>query len=145
MADSPAAGTLRLEVATPERMLIGEDVREVTVPGATGELGILPGHAALLGELGAGQLAYSLTSGQRHSVVVCGGWVEVHNDHVRVLASSAERANEIDVARAEAAFKRASERLNQVGEGNIDIARALNAMKRAQARLAAANAARSSH
>jgi F-type H+-transporting ATPase subunit epsilon len=114
----------------------------VTIPGAGGELGILPGHAALLSELGAGEHAYNLPNGQRNSLVVSGGWVQVHNDHVRVLASSAERANEIDVARAEASFKRASERLSRPGEGTVDIARALNAMKRAQARLAAAKAAR---
>jgi F-type H+-transporting ATPase subunit epsilon len=123
-------------------MLIGESVRDVTIPGASGELGILPGHAPLLSELGTGELIYNLINGQRNSLVVSGGWVQIHNDHVRVLASSAERANEIDVARAEAAFKRATGRLKNPGDGTVDIARALNAMKRAQARLAASKAAR---
>ncbi|MEZ5402144.1 MAG: ATP synthase F1 subunit epsilon [Bryobacteraceae bacterium] len=136
------ADTFRLEVATPERQLIGEAVREATIPGATGELGILPGHAALLGEVGAGELRYVLSTGEKHTMVVFGGWIEVNNDVVRVLADSAERVNEIDVARAEAAFKRATERMGKVGDGTMDLARALNAMKRAQARLAAAKSGR---
>lgn len=130
--------TFRLEVATPERQLIGEAVSDASIPGASGELGILPGHSPLLGEVGAGELRYTLSTGEKHSMVVFGGWLEVNNDVVRVLANSAEKLNEIDVARAEAAFKRATERMAKVGEGTVDLARALNAMKRAQARLAAA-------
>ena len=117
-------------------------MREVSVPGASGDLGILPGHAPLLGEVGAGELRYTLSTGEKHSMVVVGGWIEVNNDVVRVLAESAEQVNEIDVARAEAAFKRASERVNRVGADQVDLARALNAMKRAQARLAAAKSGR---
>ncbi|MEZ5356588.1 MAG: ATP synthase F1 subunit epsilon [Bryobacteraceae bacterium] len=132
------ADTFLLEVATPARLLIGEAVREVTIPGASGEVCILPGHAALLGAVGAGELRYTLETGEKNSMVVFGGWVEVNGDIVRVLAASAERLNEIDVARAEAAFQRASERVNGIGSGHVDLARALNAMKRAQARLAAA-------
>lgn len=132
------ADTFRLEVATPERQLIGEAVREASIPGSAGELGILPGHSPLLGQIGAGELRYTLSTGEQHTMVVFGGWVEVNHDVVRVLADSAERVNEIDVARAEAAFKRATERMAKVGEGTVDLARALNAMRRAQARLAAA-------
>jgi F-type H+-transporting ATPase subunit epsilon len=128
------AGMILLEVATPERMLLKEQVREVQVPGLGGELGILPEHAPLLSELGSGQLSYVVENGQRKFMAVCGGYVEVLPDHVRVLADRAENANEIDVQRAEAALKRAEERImNPTAE--VDVARALNAMKRAQARL----------
>ncbi|MEZ5356587.1 MAG: ATP synthase F1 subunit epsilon [Bryobacteraceae bacterium] len=135
------ADTFRLEVATPERQLIGEAVREASIPGLAGELGILPGHAPLLGEVGAGELRYTLATGEKHTMVVFGGWIEVNNDVVRVLAQSAERINEIDLARAEAAFARARERAGRLGTDQVDLARALNAMKRAQARLAAAKSA----
>jgi len=128
--------SFRLEVATPERMLINEAVTEAYIPGADGYLGILPGHAPLLSEVGIGQLDYTLVNGQKHLVVVQGGWVEIHGHHVRVLANAAEMANEIDVERAQRALKRAMDRLNHKGE--VDLARALNAARRAQARLEAA-------
>lgn len=131
--------SFRLEVATPERMLINEAVTEAYVPGADGFIGILPGHAPLLGELGFGRMDYTLVTGQKHSMVVQGGWVEVNGHHVRVLATAAELANEIDVERAQKALKRAMDRLNHRGE--VDLARALNAAKRAQARLDAAKVA----
>ncbi len=99
-------------------------------------IGVLPGHAALLSALGIGELSYTI-QGLRHTIVVAGGFVEVRNDHVRVLADRAELATEIDVSRAEAALKRAQDRLGHITPG-IDTARALNAMRRAQARLAAA-------
>ncbi|MBI5281846.1 MAG: F0F1 ATP synthase subunit epsilon [Candidatus Solibacter usitatus] len=135
------AGMLQLEVATPERMLLKEQVREVEVPGAGGALGILPGHAPLLSELGNGRLSYVLENGHRKWMAVCGGYVEVQSDRVRILADSAENADEIDVNRAAAALKRAEERILNPLPG-IDVARALNAVARAQARLAAIKSAR---
>ena len=131
------ADTFQLEIATPERLLVQEQVTEAQIPGAEGMLGILPEHAPLLSELGTGELAYTTSAGRR-SIVVSGGWLQVLQNHVRVLADRAELANEIDAARAEAALKRAQERLNQTAASNIDVARALNAAKRAEARLAAA-------
>jgi F-type H+-transporting ATPase subunit epsilon len=122
-------------VVTPERMLIKEQVLEVT--GLGGELGILPEHAALLSELGCGPLAFTLETGQKKCLSICGGYVEVLPDQVRVLAQIAEFADEIDVKRAEAALLRAEERVLRP-TADLDSARALNAMKRAQARLAAA-------
>lgn len=116
---------LELEVATPERQLVREDVAEVQVPGKDGYLGILPGHAALLSQLGAGSLSY-VAGGRRRYLCVCGGFLEVLPGHVRVLADVAERAEEIDVDRAKAALQRAQETA------------ALPAIERAQARLAAA-------
>ncbi|MBL0157479.1 MAG: F0F1 ATP synthase subunit epsilon [Bryobacterales bacterium] len=131
------AATLRLEVVTPERMLIKEQVLAVTVPGLGGELGILPEHAPLLSELGCGPLTFTLETGQKKSLSICGGYVEVLPDRVRVLATLAEFADEIDVKRAEEALKRAEERVLHP-TADLDTARALNAMKRAQARVAAA-------
>jgi len=83
------AETFLLEVATPEKLLVREPVTEAQIPAANGYVGILPGHAALLAELGAGKLTYT-ASGQRRSLNVSGGWLEVADDHVRVLADTAE-------------------------------------------------------
>ncbi len=83
------AETLLLEVATPERLMVRETVREAQIPARNGYIGVLPGHAALLAELGAGELSY-LAGGLRRSLRVAGGWVEILNDHVRVLADTAE-------------------------------------------------------
>ena len=131
------ADTFLLQIATPERLLIHERVTEAQIPAANGYLGILPEHSPLLAELGIGELSYVVGSGRRQTIAVEGGWVEVLPDHVRVLATSAEKASEIDLQRAEEALRRASERLAHPEE-NLDLARALNAMKRAQARLDAA-------
>ena len=131
------AGVLQLEVATPERLLLKEQVLQVQVPGLDGEMGILPEHAALLSELGSGPLVYTLEDGNRKCMSICGGYVEVLPDRVRVLATRAEQADEIDAKRAEDALKRAEERLAHP-TAEMDISRALNAMKRAQARIAAA-------
>jgi F-type H+-transporting ATPase subunit epsilon len=130
------ADKFQLEIATPERLLIREQVSEAQVPAANGYLGVLPGHAPLLAALGTGELTY-LADGRRSSLSIDGGWVEVLPDCVRVLATHAEKASEIDMKRAAESLKRAEERLAHPGAG-IDVARALNAMTRAQARLAAA-------
>ena len=100
-------------------------------------IGVLPEHAPLVSELGCGPLTYTLETGQKKSLSICGGFLEVLQDRVRVLAQRAEFADEIDVKRAEAALMRASERVLHP-TADLDSARALNAMKRAQARLAAA-------
>src|SRR5690348_11399058 len=99
-----------LEIATPERQLVREEVTEVQLPGKSGYLGILPGHAALLGQLGTGFLSYT-TAGRKRFLSVQGGFVEVLADHVRVLANVAERAEEIDVERAREDLKRAHEQV----------------------------------
>ena len=134
------AETFRLEIASPERMLVNEAVTDATIPGEQGMLGILPGHAPLLSELGRGELTYTLLNGQRHFMAVQGGYLEISGNHVRVAAHNAEYANEIDIARAETALKRVANPLP-----GMDVARALNAMKRAQARLNAAKAAPSNY
>lgn len=85
------AETLLLEVATPERLLVRERVREAQIPCRNGYIGVLPGHAALLSELGAGRLSYAGETGAG-TLVISGGWVEVLDDHIRVLADEAEPA-----------------------------------------------------
>ena len=130
------ADKFQLEIATPDRMVVREQVTEAQVPAANGYLGLLPGHSPLLAQLGTGELTY-VAEGRRHSISISGGWVEVLPEHVRVLSTTAEKASEIDPKRAEDALHRAEERLAHPDAG-VDIARSLNAMKRAQARLAAA-------
>ena len=111
---------IQLIVVTPERQLLRESVVEVTVPGLDGQLGILPGHAPLMTELGIGELAYrTSTSSQPIVLAVISGFAEVLPDRVTVLAETAERAEEIDLARAEAAKARAEKRL-AAGDTNID-------------------------
>ena len=127
--------TFQLEIATPNHLLVREQVAEAQIPAFNGYLGILPEHSPLLSALGTGALTFTV-GGHRRSLAVSGGYVEVQPDHVRVLADYAENADEIDMERARLALKRAEERLSKVPAGT-DIAQALNAMTRAQARLAA--------
>jgi F-type H+-transporting ATPase subunit epsilon len=82
------AETFLLEVATPESLLVRDQVSEAQIPARNGYVGILPGHAALLAELGEGELSYT-AEGRRRSLTVQGGWLEVAGDHVRVLANGA--------------------------------------------------------
>jgi F-type H+-transporting ATPase subunit epsilon len=132
------ADTLSLEVATPERELVRDLVSDVQVPGKNGYMGILPGHAPLLGLLGIGTLAYvSVSDGKKRYLSIHQGFLEVLEDHVRVLADVAERAEEIDVQRAKAALQRAQEEGLNPALG-VDPGAALLAMERAQARLEAA-------
>jgi len=83
------ADTFLLEVATPERLMVHENVSEAQIPAADGYLGILPGHASLLSELGSGTLSYT-AGGHHRSLRIEGGWLEVSNDHARVLATTAQ-------------------------------------------------------
>ena len=83
------ADTFLLEVATPERLMVRENVSEAQIPAKDGYLGILPGHAALLSELGSGVLRYT-ADGHHHSLRIEGGWLEVKDDCARVLATAAQ-------------------------------------------------------
>ncbi|HEX3744286.1 MAG TPA: ATP synthase F1 subunit epsilon [Bryobacteraceae bacterium] len=122
------AEELDLEVATPERELVRQNVSEVQVPGKDGALGILPGHAALLGQLGAGALLYT-AAGETHALAIDGGFLEVLDDHVRVLADSAEKAENIDLTRAKANLQKAMEQLESAEKADV----ALAAVNHAQA------------
>ena len=105
------AQQLQLEVVTPERRVLSEPVDAVTVPGAGGELGILPGHTPLISQLQTGVLSYT-TGGKSAQLHVSGGFVEVKDDHVSVLAEIAERPEEIDAARARLAREHVEKQLN---------------------------------
>jgi F-type H+-transporting ATPase subunit epsilon len=130
------AETFQLEIATPDRLLVREQVEEAEIPLENGYIGVLPGHSPLLGEIGTGDLVYA-AQGRRRHMAVSGGWVEVLGGNVRVLADSAEKADEIDAARAAEAQQRALDRLSRP-PADLDVARALTALHRAQARLEAA-------
>lgn len=126
---------IELSVVTPERQLARESVVEVTIPGPAGALGILPGHAPLMTELGIGELTYrTATSTHPISLAVIRGFAEVLPDRVTVLAETAERAEEIDLARAEAAKARAEHRLAS-NDTNIDWDRAIVALQRSLIRI----------
>ena len=128
---------IQLEVVTPERELVHQSALAVSVPAKNGYLGILPGHAPLLSELQPGDLTY-VEDYVTRSLSVSWGFVEVLPERVIVLAQTAERAEEIDVARAQRAKQRAEDRLNNVTATDIDFERARAALERALARLQAA-------
>lgn len=127
-----------LEVVTPIRSLIQEQVDELNIPGEDGYLGILPGHSALLATLGQGELMYRRGE-QRRYLALFKGFMEVRDDHVTVLADLAEGTRDIDRARAEAARQRAEERLRMLHGHDIDYERARAALMRALLRLQVAS------
>jgi len=129
------AGKLKLDVAVPQRLMLSEDVDEVQAPGEDGSLGILPDHAPLMTQLGIGVLSYKV-AGQARYMALTGGVMEVLPDHVRVLADTAEWADEVDIERAEQSRRRANDML-QSHEMQIDVERATRAIRRAEARLEA--------
>lgn len=131
---------LLLEIVTPDRALVREEVDEIQVPGSEGYFGILPGHTPLLATLKVGELWYRAGQEKRY-LAIAGGFVEVLPDHVTILAQVAERAEEIDVARAEAARKRAEERLGRP-HADMDWERARIAMMKSLIRLQVASRAR---
>ena len=124
---------IKLSIVTPERSLVSEDVDEVQIPGASGYFGVLPGHAPLFSELKVGELSYRKGTTWT-SLVVAWGFVEVINDQVRVLAETAERANEIDIERATRSKERAEDRLKKA-EAGVDFDRARIALERAIIRI----------
>ncbi len=130
------ADAFQLDVATPERLIVEERVTEAQIPARGGYLGVLPGHAPLVAELQSGVLSY-VAAGRIRYLAIHGGFVEVLPDHVRVLADLGERAEEIDVARAQAALERAKKTIEEP-HVNVDPAAALAEMQRAEARLEAA-------
>jgi F-type H+-transporting ATPase subunit epsilon len=129
------AEALDLEIVTPERLLVKEQVSEVQVPAKDGYLGILPGHAALLSELGTGFLSYTVGSRKRF-LAIQGGFVEVLPEQVRILANIAEKAEEIDVEKARTALQKAADDMDNPALA-VDPARALEAVALAQARVSA--------
>ena len=131
------ASTFDIEIATPERLLTREKAIRSQIPTRDGYIGVLPDHAALLAELGIGALTYTTPDDHRFSLAISGGYVEIHNNVVRVLTDVAEKGQEIDVTRAEKDLKHAQDAMINPALG-MDIASALIAIRHAQARITAA-------
>src|SRR6266699_556362 len=126
---------IELVIVTPEKQLLRSKVANMQMPGENGYLGILPGHAPLMTELGIGELSYHEVSGKESThVAIVRGFAEVLPDRVTVLAETAERAEEIDVQRAKDALARAEKRL-ATNDPNIDWDRANIALQRALIRV----------
>ena len=125
--------TMRLEIITVERVLFDSEVDAVVALGAEGELGILPNHAALMTMLQPGELRYRIGNEESY-LAITGGFMEVAGNRVTVLADAAERAEEIDEARAQEAVRQAQERIAQRGE-EMDLEQALHSLRRAQVRV----------
>src|SRR5215471_3420629 len=134
-----AEGTIDLTIVTPERSVVHEKVDELQIPGAGGYFGILPGHAPLFSELKVGEVSYRQRD-RWYFISVAWGFVEVQSDQVRILAETAERSHEIDVARATRAKERAEQRIAKGGD-EIDYQRALVALERALIRIQVASKA----
>jgi F-type H+-transporting ATPase subunit epsilon len=124
---------IRLDIVTAERVVYSEEVDIVVAPGVLGELGVLPHHAPLMTTLEPGELRVR-KGGEEYSLVISGGFLEVRPDRIIILADAAERAEEIDIARAEAAKQRARERLTHPAP-EVDLAQAEAALRRSLARL----------
>ena len=135
------ADRLSLEVATPMRLVVAELVDEVVAPGIEGYFGVLPGHAPFLTTLGIGELTYRQGRDERH-LAIAGGFAEVRNDKVIILADTAEAPEDIDRARAERARDRAETRLSGRTQEEIDYVRASAALAKALTRLQVAGRGR---
>ena len=132
--------SIQLRIVTPERLVIEDTASSVQVPGKKGELGILPGHAPLITELGVGEISYKRAGSERgegaaeQHLSVAWGFAEVLPDRVTILAETAEKAGDIDVGRAERSKQRAEERLSKPSE-ELDVQRCQTALQRAETRL----------
>src|SRR5216110_589728 len=131
---------LQLQIVSTDRSLVNEQVDEVEIPGADGFFGVLPGHTPLLAVLGAGELWYRQGQ-QKHYLVIAFGFAEVQPERVTILAQIAEKADEIDLLRAEAAKKRAEERLGSM-QNEMDAERARIALLKPLIRLQVATRAK---
>jgi F-type H+-transporting ATPase subunit epsilon len=127
------ADTFQLEIVTPEKKVVNTSAEEIQIPGKNGYLGVLPGHAPLITELGVGEITFRADAHEQ-ILAVAWGFAEVLPDKVTILAETAERPAEIDEARARKAKERAEERLTS-GDTNVDVERALDSLHRAETRL----------
>ncbi len=128
------ADKIQLEVVTPERRVLADPVDMVTVPGLGGELGILPGHTPLISQLQTGVLTY-VADGKSSQLHVSGGFVEVRDDHVSVLAEVAERPEEIDAARARLSRDQLEKQINAWSGTEEDLAIAKTEFERSVVRM----------
>ena len=134
------ADQIELEIVTPDHLLVHEPVESVEIPGKSGYIGVLPGHAPLITELTIGEIYYKQKGATEH-LSVAWGFAEVLPEKVTILAQTAERAQDIDVKRAEEAKARAEAAL-QKGAPDLDYQATLDAIKRAEVRLKVAQYAR---
>ena len=130
------AANIHLEVVTPEKIVVSEEVQIVASPGSEGEFGVLSGHTPFLTSLKTGTIRYTDASGKEHYVFVSGGFAEALPDKVTILAESAEINTDIDVNRAKEALARAEKRLaEERSREDIDFARARASLERATFRI----------
>ena len=129
-----AEKTFKLEIVTPERTVLSQNFASVVLPGKEGSLGILANHAPLMAELTIGEIRLRDADGQTIRMATSGGFVEVRDNVVRILADTAERSDEINLQRAEEARERAETRLRSHAS-DIDMMRAEAALKRAMVRI----------
>jgi F-type H+-transporting ATPase subunit epsilon len=132
------ADKIKLRVVTPSRLVLEEEVDEVSAPGALGEFGVLPNHISFLSTLVAGEMSYK-QGATRHTLAVGGGYAEVLDNVMTVLAPAAESASEIDAARAQRAKERAEKRMGELNFEDPEYAQMEDAQKRALARLQVAS------
>lgn len=125
--------SFQLEIVTPEKLVVRDTAQEVQIPGLNGYIGVLPGHAPLITELGAGEISYR-SGGQLHRFSTAWGFAEVLPDKVTVLAETVERADEIDVSRAQQALTQAEEALRSA-QTEEEVSKDLGKVRRAQARI----------
>src|SRR5215467_9927425 len=122
--------TFQLEIVTPEKIVVRDTAEEAQIPGRNGYIGVLPGHAPLITELGAGEIAYK-SGGQSHRFALAWGFAEILPDRVTVLAETVERADEIDAGRAQQSLNKAEEALKSA-HTEEDCAQALGRISRAR-------------
>jgi len=133
------AENIRLEVVTPDKSVVSEDVKIVVAPGGLGEFGILHGHTPFLTTLNMGIVRYTDANGAERQVFISGGFAEALPDKVTILAESAERRRDIDIDRARTALARAQKRLDDAQKEKLDYARAKAALDRALHRVKVAS------
>ena len=129
--------TFQLEVVTPQRLIVSENVEELVAPGREGCFGVWPGHTPFMTTLKIGELSYK-RRGEERFLAVSWGYAEIRPDKAIILVETAERAEEIDMARAQEARTRAEERLRRWGDETIDFVRASAALERALTRVSVA-------
>jgi F-type H+-transporting ATPase subunit epsilon len=127
------AESFQLEIVTPERLVVRDNAEEAQIPGRNGYLGVLPGHAPLITELGAGEISYR-SGGQLYRFSMAWGFAEILPDKVTVLAETVERADEIDVSRARQSLQQAEELLKSA-HSEEEFSEARSRIERAEARI----------
>jgi F-type H+-transporting ATPase subunit epsilon len=128
------ADAIHLDILTPEKVVFSDSIETVTAPGSLGEFGVLPGHAALVTTLEIGEVAIKKDN-REYWLAISGGFAEVGNDKVTILAEAAELAQEIDIKRAEAAKIQAEEKLKSLSSDDSQFSEVVLALKKATNRI----------